>query len=158
MPEWVKTLLIALATSFFTVCLIEPIRAAIGRWIRKREMRRSLYHEMALNFNALDGQVVMASHDPMKAGTHDRFGRSFKRSGFDLALRDRVIYYGMGFDERYWIELLYSSMEHIITGRFRDDEQRRRHPPCRIPADLCKKPISQQEHDPEGQPYPIAQV
>ena len=88
-PEWVKTLSIALATSFFTLCLIEPVRAVIQRWVRRREVRRSLYHEMVLNFRALDGQVFMAERDPeMKGGLDDRFRRSFKKSSFELAQRD----------------------------------------------------------------------
>lgn len=124
-PEWVKTLAIALATSFFTLCLIEPVRAVIQRWLRRREVRRSLYHEMVLNFRALDGQVFMAERDPeMKGGIDDRFRRSFKKSSFELAQRDPVIYYGLGYDERYWIELLYSGMEHVINGHFAKDEQR----------------------------------
>jgi hypothetical protein len=127
LPDGVKTLTIALVTSFFTLCLIEPVRAAIQRWVRRRELRRSLYHEMVLNFRALDGQVFMAEHDPeMKTGIADRFGRSFKKSSFELAQRDPVIYYGLSYDERYWIELLYSGMEHVIKGHFTSDEQRLR--------------------------------
>ncbi len=124
-PEWVKTLIIALVTSFFTVCLIEPIRAAIGRWIRKRELRRSLYHEMVLNFRELDGQVGLAKRDAeMTAGIGYRFGRCFKKSCFDLVQRDPVIYYTLGTDERYWIELLYSGWQQVVDGRFDDDAQR----------------------------------
>ncbi len=127
MPEWIKTLIIALVTSFFTVCLIEPIRAFIGRWIRKRELRRSLYHEMVLNFRALDGQVEMAKRDPeMRAGIGERFSWGFKKAAFELAQRDPVICYALGSDERYWIELLYSGMEHVAHGRFDDDAQRLR--------------------------------
>lgn len=124
MPEWVKTLSIALITSLFTVCLIEPIRAVIARWIRRRELRRSLYHELVLNFRALDAQVMFAMRDPeMKEGIGERFGRSFKKSCFDLAQRDPIIYYSLGSQERYWIELLYSDMEHVVNGKFDDNEQ-----------------------------------
>jgi len=123
-PEWIKTLAIALAASFFTVCITEPVRAAIQRWVRRRELRRSLYHEMVHNYNALQGQVTMANQDPrMKSGIGERFAMSFKKSGFDLAQRDPVVYYGLGHSERYWIELLYADMEHIIKGKFTDDEQ-----------------------------------
>jgi len=124
MPEWFKTLSIALITSLFTVCLIEPIRAAIGRWTRRRELRRSLYHEMVLNFRALDGQVLMAKRDAeMTPGIGYRFGRSLKRSCFDFAQRDPITYYTIGADERYWIELLYSGWQQVADGNF-DDEKR----------------------------------
>jgi hypothetical protein len=124
LPDWIKTLTIALVTSFFTLCLIEPVRAVIQRWLRRRELRRTLYHEMVLNFSALDGQVVMAErHAEMKAGIDGRFRRAFKKSCFELAQRDPLIYYGLGYDERYWIELLYSGMEGVFSGDFKDDEQ-----------------------------------
>lgn len=127
MPEWVKTLIIALVTSFFTVCLIEPIRAAISRWIRKRELRRSLYHEMVLNFRALDLQVGLATRDAeMIAGIGYRFGESFKKSCFDFAQRVPLIYYTLRAEERYWIELLYSGWQQVADGHFDNDAQRLR--------------------------------
>ncbi|MGA8221653.1 MAG: hypothetical protein WB780_08360, partial [Candidatus Acidiferrales bacterium] len=124
-PESVKTLAIALVTSFFTVCLIEPIKAAIQRRGRKRELRRSLDHEMVLNHNALLAQVELAGRMPeMKNGIGDRFQRGFKKSSFAIAQHDPSIYYTLGYEERYWIELLYSGMENIIKGYFESDEYR----------------------------------
>jgi hypothetical protein len=124
MPDWIRTLIIALVTSLFTVCLIEPVSALIQRWLRRRELRRSLYREMVLNFQALDGQVAMAKSAPeMRKGIPDRFGRSFRKSSFDLAHHDPAIYYDIGFGELYWIELFYSNVEHIVTGHFPDDDK-----------------------------------
>ena len=123
-PGWIQTLAIALITSFSTVCLIEPIRSMIQRWVRRREVRRGLYHEMVLNFRQLDGQVQMAKRDPeMKAGMSEHFGRYFRKTCFDLAQHDPITYYGLSFKERYWIELYYSGMESIVKGRFTNDEQ-----------------------------------
>ncbi|MFI5057504.1 MAG: hypothetical protein ACHQLQ_04915 [Candidatus Acidiferrales bacterium] len=126
MPEWIKTLTIALVSSFFTVCLVEPVKAVIQRRMRRREVRRSLYQEMVHNYKELFGQVTMANHDPkMKRGIGDRFAMGFKKFSFELAQRDPVIYYSLGYYELYWIELLYSGMEHIITGKFTDEEHLR---------------------------------
>jgi hypothetical protein len=116
-------LTIALVTSFFTVCLIEPIKAFILRGMRKREIRRALYQEMVHNYQALLGQVTMANHNPqMKDGIGARFAMGFKKLSLELAQRDPATYYSLG-DERYWIELRYSDMEHVITGRFENEDQ-----------------------------------
>lgn len=101
-PDWATTLAIALIASFFTVCFIEPIRVLVQRWLRRREMRRMLYQEMVLNFRALDGQVELAKHDAeMKEGLGYRFGRSFKRSAFEVAQHEPQTYYGLDDSERY---------------------------------------------------------
>jgi hypothetical protein len=124
MPEWIKTLIIALVSSFFTVCLVEPVKAAIQRRMRKREVRRSLYQEMAINYGKLLAQVEMANHDPeMRNGIDERFAMGFKKFSFELAQRDPATYYSLGYYELYWIELLYAGMEHIIKGKFIDEEQ-----------------------------------
>jgi len=47
----------------------------------------------------------------------------FKRFSFELAQRDPTTYYSLGYYELYWIELHYSSMEHVIKGQFIDEEQ-----------------------------------
>jgi hypothetical protein len=68
-PEWVRTLIIALVSSFFTVCLVEPVKAFIQRRLKRREVRRALYQEMANNYGKLQAQVDMAKHHPeMKSG------------------------------------------------------------------------------------------
>lgn len=121
--DWTKTLIIALVSSFFTACLTEPVRTAIQRGLRKREVRRSLYFEMVHNYGALLGQVMMAKRDSdMRSGIGERFAMGFKKSSFELAQRDPALYYSLGHDELYWIELLYRDMEHIITGSFADDK------------------------------------
>jgi hypothetical protein len=124
MPEWIKTLTIALVSSFFTVCLVEPVKAVIQRRMRRREVRRSLYQEMANNYGKLHAQVTMANRDPeMRSGIGERFAMGFKKFSFELAQRDPATYYSLGYYELYWIELLYSGMEHIISGKFNDEQQ-----------------------------------
>jgi hypothetical protein len=123
-PEWVKTLMIALVTSFFTVCLIEPVKAFIQRRMNRREMRRALYQEMIRNYKALLGQVTLANHDPvMRSDIGERFAMDFKKFSFQLAQQDPVTYYSLGSDELYWTELHYAAMEHVINGEFADEEQ-----------------------------------
>jgi hypothetical protein len=126
MPEWIKTLTIALVSSFFTVCMVEPVKALIQRRMRRNEVRRSLYQEMASNYGKLQAQVEMANDRPeMRTGIGDRFSMGFKKFSFELAQRDPATYYSLGYYELYWIELLYRDMEHIITGRFTDEQHLR---------------------------------
>lgn len=126
MPEWIKTLTIALVSSFFTVCLVEPVKAVIQRRIRRREVRRSLYQEMANNYGKLQAQVEMAKHHPeMRTGIGERFAMGFKKFSFELAQRDPATYYSLGYHELYWIELLYRDMENIVSGRFTDEQHLR---------------------------------
>lgn len=127
-PEWVRTLVIALVTSLLTsltvVILVEPVKVWTQRWFKKRELRRCLYHEMVHNYTALQSQVEYAKHAPeMKDGIGERFAMSFKKSSYQLAQSDPATYYSLGHREAYWIELIYRDTEHIITGRFKDNEQ-----------------------------------
>lgn len=124
-PDWMKTLAIALVSSFFTVCLAEPTRTAIQRWTRKRDLRRVLYYEMVENHFALHAQVTMAKQDrEMIEGIAGRFAMGFNRSCLDLVRQDPLTFYRVGFRERYWIDLIYRDMENVIHGRFEDDDQR----------------------------------
>ena len=126
MPEWIKTLIIALVSSFFAVILVEPVKAFIRRRTRRRELRRSLYHEMIRNYSELLGQVTMAHNDPeMKRGIGERFATVFKKFSFELARREPTTYYSLG-HEMHWIELRYADMEHIINGKFVDEDQQLR--------------------------------
>jgi hypothetical protein len=127
-PEWARTLVIALVTSVFTslavVLLVEPVKVWIQRRFKKRELRRCLYHEMVHNYTALQSQVLLAEKDPaMKDGIGERFAMSFKKSSYQMAQSDPATYYSLGHKEAYWIELLYRDTEHIITGRFTDNDQ-----------------------------------
>jgi hypothetical protein len=89
MPEWIKTLAIALVSSFFAVILVEPVKAFIQRRMRRRELRRSLYHEMIRNYSELLGQVTLAhSNREMKSGIGERFATVFKKFSFELARRE----------------------------------------------------------------------
>jgi hypothetical protein len=47
----------------------------------------------------------------------------FRKLSLELAQRDPVLYYSLDHHERYWIELLYADMQHIINGKFTDNEQ-----------------------------------
>ena len=128
MPEWARTLVIALVTSFLTsltvVILVEPVKVWTQRWFKKRELRRFLYHEMVHNYTALQSQVEYAKRDrEMKSGIGERFAMSFKKSSYQLAQSDPATYYSLGHKEAYWIELIYRDTEHIITGRFTGNEQ-----------------------------------
>jgi hypothetical protein len=128
MPDWARTLVIALVTSVFTslavVVLVEPVKVWTQRWFKKRELRRCLYHEMVHNYTALQMQVELANHDPaMKEGIGERFAMSFKKSSYQLALSDPPTYYGLGHHETYWIEIIYRDMENVITGSFNDRDQ-----------------------------------
>jgi hypothetical protein len=123
MPEWIKMLIIALVSSFFAVILVEPVKAFIQRRTRRHELRRTPYHEMIRNYSELLGQVTMAQDDrEMKRGTGERFATVFKKFSFELARRDPTTYYSLG-HEMHWIELRYADMEHIINGKFIDEEQ-----------------------------------
>jgi hypothetical protein len=127
-PEWAKTLIIALVTSIFTslavVVLVEPVKVWTQRWFKKRELRRWLYYEMVQNYTALQSQVMFAEKDStMKAGIGDRFAMSFKKSSYQMAQSDPATYYSLGHKEGYWIDLIYRDAEHIINGRFTDDDQ-----------------------------------
>ena len=52
LPEWLKILLTALAA--FTVGVVaEPIKLIINHWYKRRNMRRSLYSELANNYGHL---------------------------------------------------------------------------------------------------------
>ena len=130
-PEWARTLVIALVTSVLTsltvVILVEPIKVWTQRWFKKRELRRCLYHEMVHNYTALQSQVGFAEHNPeMKDGIGERFAMNFKKSSYQLAQSDPATYYSLGHKEAYWIELIYRDTEHIITGHFKDNDQRLR--------------------------------
>ena len=123
MPEWIKTLVIALVSSFFAVILVEPVKAFIQRRTRRRELRRSLYHEMIRNYSEHLGQVTIAhNNSEMKRGIGERFATVFKKFSFELARRDPATYYSLG-HEMHWIELRYADMEHVINGKFIDEEQ-----------------------------------
>src|SRR5258708_30992597 len=125
-PEWVRTLIIALISSFFAVCLVEPVKAFIQRRLKRREVRRAMYQEMANNYGKLQAQVGMAKDDPeMKIGIGKRFAMGFKKFSFELAQRDPATYYSLGYYELYWIELSYRDMENIITGSFTDEQHLR---------------------------------
>jgi hypothetical protein len=100
---------------------------AIQRWVRRRDVRRSLYREVLENWKSIDDQVRMATQDPkMIAGMGRRFALGFKRSSYEMAQRDPVMYYGLKHRERYWVEILYRDAENVITGKFDDDDQRLR--------------------------------
>jgi hypothetical protein len=128
MPEWTRTLVIALVTSVLTsltvFVLVEPVKVWTRRWFKKRELRRCLYREMVHNYTALQSQVDFANRDAkMRNGIGERFAMSFKKSSYQLALSDPATYYSLGHEEAYWIELIYRDMEHIISGHFTDNEQ-----------------------------------
>jgi hypothetical protein len=126
LPEWAKTLIIALVSSFFTVSLMEPIKAVIHQRIRKRAIRKCVYQEIVENYQHLRAQVSMATDDPRaRSGIGIRFAMGFKKISFELAQGDPVTYYSLG-DELYWIELLYSGMQQVVEGSFDDDDQRLR--------------------------------
>ncbi len=126
-PGWTTTLAIALVSAFFTACVTEPVRAVIQRWVRRREVRRSLYGEILENWKAIDAQVEMAKQNAeMVAGIGVRFAMGFRKSSYEMAQRDPVIYYALRYRERYWMDILYRDAEHVITGKFNDDEQRLR--------------------------------
>lgn len=96
----------------------------MARWLKKRELRRYLYHEMVRNYTALQAQVEYAEHDPeMKAGIGERFAMTFKKSSFQLVQSDPATYYGLGHKETYWIELIYRDMDNIVAGSSKDNER-----------------------------------
>lgn len=124
---WEKTLAAALVTSFFTACLTEPVKAWIQHKLKRRELRRSLYSEIANNFWALSAQVSYAKHSSdMKAGIGSRFALGYKRLAYDLAMKDATIYYSFSYQELYSIENLYRSFEQQAFSQFNDDDQQLR--------------------------------
>jgi hypothetical protein len=81
---------------------------------------------MANNYGKLQAQVEMAKNDSdMRSGIGERFAMGFKKFSYELAQRDPVAYYSLGYSELYWIELLYRDMEHIISGTFTDEQHLR---------------------------------
>jgi hypothetical protein len=128
MPDntgWEKIVAVALVTSFFTTCLIDPVKVWIQRRLKRREVRRSLYSEIVNNFVALQRQVELAKHtEEMKIGIGQRFAMGYKRLAYDLAMKDAAAFYSLGFDELYWIELLYRDFEHVIHGRPDSEDKR----------------------------------
>jgi len=121
---WATILATALISSLFTAAIAEPIKAFIQRHLRRKELRRALYNEIVNNFGALHSQVEMAKHDiQMKDGIGRRFAMSYKRLAYELAQKDSAAYYSLGFDELYWIENHYRDFEHVINGRFDDNDQ-----------------------------------
>jgi hypothetical protein len=78
---------------------------------------------MVRNYQALERQVTMAKHDPeMRSGISERFAMGFRKFSFELAQRDPLFYYSLEYFERYFVERLYADMDHILTGRFADEE------------------------------------
>src|SRR5436305_1387176 len=49
LPEWLKVLITALA-AFALGIIAEPIKIVISHWYKRRNMRRSLYSELANNY------------------------------------------------------------------------------------------------------------
>jgi len=122
---WEEILATALVSSFLTACVTEPVKAFVQRLLRRRDLRRSLYREIVNNFKALLRQVEMAKHDAgMKVGIGERFAMGYKRLAYDLAQKDTAVFYSLGQDELYWVELLYNDFEHVVNGQFVDEAQR----------------------------------
>lgn len=121
MSDLVKILITALVASFFAVCVTEPVKI----WLRRRQMRWSLYFEITQNYGALLAQAEMAKHDnEMKEGIGQRFAMSYKRLAYDMVLNDPATFYGLGHEEAHWIELLYRDYEHVLNGRFDSEDTR----------------------------------
>lgn len=124
---WEKILAAALVTSFFTACLTEPVKAWIQHKLKRRELRRSIYSEIANNFWALQAQVNFANRNAeMKTGIGSRFALGYKRLAYDLAMKDATIYYSFSYQELYSIEDLYRSFEQQVLSQFNDDDQQLR--------------------------------
>ncbi len=113
----------AVVSAVCTAAVAEPIK----RWLEGRRLRRSVYQELVHNSAALRRQVAIAEHDPtMTPGIGQRFAMSYRRLAYDLGQKDPAAFYCLGWNELYWIELLYRSFEQVANGTFEDDAQRLR--------------------------------
>ena len=69
----------------------------------------------------------MAKRDSaMRDGIGERFALGYKRLAYDMALRDSTAFYGLGYDELYWIDLFYRDCEQVVRGQFANGEIRLR--------------------------------
>lgn len=118
---WIKILITAVVSSVCTAAVAKPIR----RWLEGRRLRRAVYQEIVQNFAALHRQVGMAKHDPaMIPGIGRRFAMSYKRLAYDMGQKDPAAFYSIGWNELYWIELLYRGFDRVVKDRFDNDAQR----------------------------------
>ena|SRR5215204_2717887 len=97
MPEkmigWETILATALVTSFFTSCITEPVKLAIQSWLKRRNLRRTIYYEISHNFDKLHGQVTYgtqwADHTP---SIGENFSMGFRRLAYDTALKEPAVF------------------------------------------------------------------
>jgi hypothetical protein len=128
MPQqigWETILATALVTSFFTSCVTEPVKAAIQSWLKRRELRRAIYHEISHNFGALRAQVIYGREWPDHVrGIGVGFGMGFRRLAYDNALKEPALFYKLGHDEIYWIDNMYRDWQNVVDKAFESDDQR----------------------------------
>jgi hypothetical protein len=110
----------SVVTSFFTVCVIEPIRA----WFQRRRVRRWLYQEMIHNCLALVNWVQSGKlYVEMQEHTGAQFASEYKRLAYDLAVKDSA-FYALPHDEPYRIDKIYRDFELIANGEFENAHDR----------------------------------
>jgi hypothetical protein len=128
MPEkigWETILATALITSFFTSCITEPVKLAIQSWLKRRDLRRTLYYEISHNFEKLYGQITYGTQwADHAASIGANFAMGFRRLAYDTALKEPTDFYKLGHSEVYWLDLMYTDWQNVITGDFSSDDQR----------------------------------
>jgi hypothetical protein len=124
-PSWAwnegnKILVTALAASFFTACITEPVKAWLQGLLQRRRVRRWLYREMIHNCSALSAWVQSAAlHAEMQKHTAVQFASEYRRLAYDLAVKDAGFYSLRG-DEPYRIDTIYREFERISQGAYED--------------------------------------
>ena len=96
-------------TSFFTVCVIEPVKARL----RRRRVRRWLYGEMVRNCATLSAWVVSAKPYPeMQEHLAVQFASGYRKLAYEFAIKDAGFYSLRG-DELHRIDEIYREFERI---------------------------------------------
>jgi hypothetical protein len=112
MTDEAKILTTAVVTSFFTVGVIEPVKALLQR----RRVRRWLYRGMIHNCMFLVKWKASANRYPeMKEHTAVQFAREYKRLAYDLAVKDAA-FYALPNEEPYSIDKIHRDFELIAQG------------------------------------------
>lgn len=118
MTDEAKILGTALVTSFFTVCIIEPVKA----WLQRRRVRKGLYREMIHNCVVLSAWVDSAKpHPEMQEHTAAHFASEYRKLAYELAVKDAGFYSLRG-DEPYRIDAIYREFERISNGSYEDPQ------------------------------------
>jgi hypothetical protein len=114
MTDELKILATAAVASFFTVAVVEPVKA----WLQRRRVRRWLYREIIHNCTILlNWKYSAKAHPEMQQHTAAQFAGEYKKLAYDLAIKDAA-FYALPNEEPYRIEKIYRDFERIAQGAY----------------------------------------